>query len=382
MKRFELSLSPKYVPNWTVFDAIREIFQNALDQEKSNPENKMSFCFDSSKQQLTISNRKAKLDVSTLLLGNTNKQENEELIGSFGEGYKLAILVLIRSGYPVIIYNKQAREIWRPKIIKSRRYNSDLLVIDIETFLFSDKESNLDFNISGLSSNDLKIISELNLHFLSTKYNKINTTKGEILTDKDMKGKLFINGLFLTNDSCHELTYGYNIEPKYIKTNRDRTTVNTFDIQYLTSSMWADVTKTNKKELLKLLTQDACDTKYLYCHNKDIVFNEDIYEQFKLKYGPQAIPAVNQEEVEKLRVLLPMSIPIISNKTVTVSIRSSSSYTKYSSSSILTDYEKTPYTLLDELFRIIKSELSYENKQLYNQVLVYSKEWGKLKNET
>ena len=43
MANYELTVSMGYVPTWTHVDAVREIFQNAKDEETVNPENKMFF---------------------------------------------------------------------------------------------------------------------------------------------------------------------------------------------------------------------------------------------------------------------------------------------------------------------------------------------------
>ena len=41
-KVYELSLTKGYVSHWTIQDAVREIIQNAIDQEAQMPNNKMS----------------------------------------------------------------------------------------------------------------------------------------------------------------------------------------------------------------------------------------------------------------------------------------------------------------------------------------------------
>lgn len=43
MTKFELTISTNYVPDWTYVEALRELFQNALDQQTENPANKMLF---------------------------------------------------------------------------------------------------------------------------------------------------------------------------------------------------------------------------------------------------------------------------------------------------------------------------------------------------
>lgn len=40
MRRYELGMALTYAKGWGVSDAVREFFQNALDEQKENPENK------------------------------------------------------------------------------------------------------------------------------------------------------------------------------------------------------------------------------------------------------------------------------------------------------------------------------------------------------
>ena len=132
MSKIELTIAPNYVPNWTLVDAIRELFQNALDQQKQNNENEASWNYDDDTGVLTISNATSKLTAASLLLGQTTKADDKSTIGQFGEGYKIATLVLLREGQNVVFYNYGAREIWRPRFVKSRRFGTDILTFFIE----------------------------------------------------------------------------------------------------------------------------------------------------------------------------------------------------------------------------------------------------------
>ena len=44
--KYELTISKNYVPDWGVKEAIRELFQNALDQEIVDSNNSMFFAYD------------------------------------------------------------------------------------------------------------------------------------------------------------------------------------------------------------------------------------------------------------------------------------------------------------------------------------------------
>ena len=111
MAKYELSLSPEYVSHWGIVEAVREIFQNAIDQAAVQEDNPMFFSYEKNEVKsagwgmtyeqdgvLRIGNRDSILDAKSLLLGATTKRDDQKTIGQFGEGYKIATLVLLRSG--------------------------------------------------------------------------------------------------------------------------------------------------------------------------------------------------------------------------------------------------------------------------------------------
>jgi len=83
----ELSLSPGYVHDWTVSDAIREFMQNAIDSD--------DFTVNYKDSVLTISNA-GNLRRETILLGASSKTGDNKTVGQFGEGYTILIHLLLR----------------------------------------------------------------------------------------------------------------------------------------------------------------------------------------------------------------------------------------------------------------------------------------------
>lgn len=73
MRKFELSISADYVPEWGVTEAVREFFQNSIDEETRDSSNKMFFDYDAINQTIRIGNKHSELDIKTLLFGVTNK---------------------------------------------------------------------------------------------------------------------------------------------------------------------------------------------------------------------------------------------------------------------------------------------------------------------
>ena len=109
--KIELTIAPNYVPSWGIVEAIRELFQNALDQQEQYPDNEMDWSYDEDEQKITISNKTSTLTAQTLLLGATSKAGDVSTIGQFGEGYKIATLVLLRNNKKITFYNYGAKEV-------------------------------------------------------------------------------------------------------------------------------------------------------------------------------------------------------------------------------------------------------------------------------
>lgn len=50
MRKYELSISADYVPGWGVTEAVREFFQNSIDEETRDSSNKMLFEYDEAEE--------------------------------------------------------------------------------------------------------------------------------------------------------------------------------------------------------------------------------------------------------------------------------------------------------------------------------------------
>lgn len=222
MKKYELSLSRNYVSSWGIEEAIRELLQNAKDSDGQE-----KIIIDKQNGIITITNKNTSIPSSTLLLGNTSKKDDLDKIGQFGEGYKLAILVLLREGKNVLIQN--GNKLWEPSFEYSDNFECEVLCIT-ET---DNSGNDLVFEISGFIGCELADLENEFLGISGQDYNSINTSYGEILTDPQFKGKVFVEGLPVYEDD--NFNYGYNFNARYVTLDRDRKSINIYELKKLTA---------------------------------------------------------------------------------------------------------------------------------------------------
>jgi hypothetical protein len=299
MSRYELTISPTYVSDWGLREGIREFVQNAVDQETlSGGLNKFTWSYSAENNCLEINSMNSVLEPKSLLLGATTKANQPDAIGQFGEGYKLGTLACIRSEHPVIFKNRGAKENWMPHFVKSRRYNSTILVFDIEhtTLIARTGAPSLTIQISNISMTEWHELIESILQFQPT-YNELKTDKGSILLDEQHKSKVFVNGLFV--NTLPRLFYGYNIPAKYLKLGRDRNIVPEFDTKWATSEIWK---LANSNLVLDLIDNtdwdDAAYVTSFGTYSIDKSVKDAAYNKFTTRYGADTIPVKSQSELE------------------------------------------------------------------------------------
>lgn len=315
MTKYELSLTPDYVPDWGLVEAMRELFQNALDQQTVAPDNEMFYEYHEDVQSFHIGNKLSILEPKSLLLGATSKANDAKTIGKFGEGYKIAALVLTRLGKKVTFFNYGAREVWRFRFSKSRKYESTILVCEVDKKFpwAAVPNNNLTIVVEGITEEESFEIGEYNLH-MQEGMNFWQTAKGRILLDNDLKGKMFVNGLYVsTNADFH---YGYDFKPDQIQLDRDRRLIQDFNLKWTTSQMWTSFRDEDVAwdydaidAVTRMLEAGAPDVAYFKSANayrteptKYTAIVDHAYESFKHDHGINAVPVTSQEELKAVPV--------------------------------------------------------------------------------
>lgn len=353
-KTYELSLTRNYVSRWGMAQAVRELIQNALDSDSPFVYEFASDDGDSA--MLALTSEFTTLTPATLLLGSTSKSDSAESIGSFGEGYKIALLVLTRLGYDVEMRNGSV--LWKPRFRFNAKFGEELLVID-ETELSDRRNKGLKIVVFGLSESDVQEVRGSCLK-MQESIGQVKTTEfGDILLERP--GKLFVGGLYVCDT---DLVHGYNIKPEHLKLERDRQTVDSWDLKRMTRDMWFATGEVDK--VAAMIESGVADVEYARWDSPDIV-KEACYRHFREQH-PQSVIAQNHAEL-KAMVAAGMTV-YVGNLAYYAAVSSSSSYRSEHRVSV-----KTPEQTLEAWFAKAKYNMGNEAKRSFRELVEEAKGW-------
>ena len=125
------------------------------------------------------------------------------MIGNHGEGYKIATVVLLRLGKTVVFNNYCRREVWRPRLVKSRKYDGALVpTFFVETAAVWEKvpDHSLMIEISGITLEEYEKVKKSNLH-LQGDYQKIRNNVWRYSgKPRNIKERYFVGGLYICEE--------------------------------------------------------------------------------------------------------------------------------------------------------------------------------------
>jgi hypothetical protein len=194
-------ISVDYAKNWTVKDAIRELIANALDTDT-----KVSIGVKDGEGYI-IDNGTG-IEKKHLLFGNSDKDDTQ--IGQFGEGLKMASLVLARNKRNLRLVTKGFE--YCAKIERDSEFDSDVLVLHLKK---SKKRRGTDIYFS-CTEKEMEDTKNLFLHF-NKNFKQIDNgiySPG---------GYIFVNGVMLEKVGT---LYSYNLVDAKKCLSRDRKSLN------------------------------------------------------------------------------------------------------------------------------------------------------------
>lgn len=265
MKTINYAMTADYRKSWGAIEAVRELVQNCLDN-RDNPST-----YELSNGIMIITTPNYVLPMEVFALGTTTKSSKD--IGGFGEGLKLALLILAR--LKLAPWVMSGENYFEPYFGPDELLNCDVFKIDVTPNEAATTNTTFCFNFPHQLLDELK--------------QKINVFSDDILplpntVDilESRPGEIMVNGLFICNND--KFRYGYNFAPNNIELGCDRQVADTFGIAWATSQAWVDkLDASNKDQLLELLLSDCVDVAYfdhLVTERKAKLITEAFVERF------------------------------------------------------------------------------------------------------
>jgi len=333
-------ISEKYCKNWGLKEGIREFIQNQFDGiisiieskenlyvskvgNKENIDNIKLFInfdfinkkdkkkygeirYDKENNILKISNNGLLWLGDFLLGGAKDEKNNSDLIGTFGEGMKLAILALCRLNKNVTIissntkYNFVVRE---DKLFLKDNQPQRCLHFKQEK-IENNSLDNISVIINNIDKNEWgnNIIDFLwllgNETQIYTSFDKNNKELGQILDGEYLKGKIYVKGIFVENIKFNynkkiTSSLGFNVD---IQLDRDR---NCIPDRWYLQSLISDIISSFCNNNIQFLMQKE--------NQKEITNENTIEKEEKIKMEGESQPDNENKKERKNKIKRPMS---------------------------------------------------------------------------
>lgn len=295
------------------------------------------------------------------LSGYSGKRDNEDSVGKHGDGALSSIVCLLREGKSVKFFNDDV--MWTPAKHYSDTYDMD--VIGIEEEILEEGDGNLSVVISGLTDYEFEEIKENYLGFQDDYEVLYQGDKGGIISGVQNEGRIYCNGLFVCYFGNTE--YGYNFKPKHLKLDRDRQTVRSFDINWMTKDLMSGMVRANScliPSVIDNIMSKKSDTVHMTHAEVPEALQDAVYERFQEDHGDSFI-ATSQEECDTLKKDGHTNVVFTGNEVFASIVKKSSGYRSLDFSKVKV---KTNKELLDEWKDSCYNEFSLEAMDSYDKM--------------
>ncbi len=313
--KYEYPLRADYIKNWGLTHAFRELIANAKDADAEGF--KLDCRYVAREKKLYISNDGVTLEHDVLLFGGSNKSGKSTMIGQYGEGLKLALLVLAREGIDVKIRNGRY-ETWTPSIEWADQWKAQVLVIQTRNLQKPRDLPSFDVEIGGMELETWHAIE--NLFLFLNPATTLDTRCGQVLTDAEHVGRIYVKGVYAT--MIEKYDHGYNFYD--LDTGRDRQIPQRWQMDDAIKNIWDELAQKsvdNADTIYKMLESDRAEASG-FRYTQDTGILERLSETFKRQHGELAVPVTSvgqQEQIKHLGykgVLVPYALADQLHKTI------------------------------------------------------------------
>jgi hypothetical protein len=298
MARIELTIDAENLPDWGIWEGVREFAQNSLDGHDRGFQMEVDF----GHNKLFFVNKGVVLSRDVLLVGNSNKRGDDNQRGEWGEGLDCGILALVRAGRKVTIRN--GNETWRPVIEQSRQFDSKVLVVYT-------RRANSKYAPNNEYVAELEITHEEWMQFkgrfvaFSKTVNGVDAVLdgskvGRLLTDPEHQGAIYCRGIWV--QTREDLCYGYDLSN--VQLDRDRKMPSEHSLRWALSQAWMGLIMNEPGYAMaayKILSEDEhTDLQELHGHlqywnhGDGARVPEKMAEVFSETHGERCLPVAEQ----------------------------------------------------------------------------------------
>lgn len=285
MKQYKTMFTKDYVLDWSVADGIREFVANALDSSAQ-------FEYSINGGEVSLTSKGIQLPSSVLTLGTSIHRNDQNAVGTHGEGILVGIIPILRDGGVVVFNNGSVQ--WIPEFVYDDDFGKELLVISE-----NDRGNDGDYtvNISTRPEYVQEVVDRC--LYLQDDLGEIKEgTRGRVLLDRP--GKLYVGGLYVCDINGHKFSYDFH--PRYLPLNRDRKSVDSWNLGENTSILLHEVFPAEK--VAELIEERSADIRYSQYHshaapNPQEVYNA-CYHSVVEKHGDDVVVVNDWDEKEKL----------------------------------------------------------------------------------
>lgn len=271
-KIYKTNFSRGCFHHWTASKAIAEYISNWLDSDGEQS-------YEFGEDYLILENRGVRVSNKLLMMGVSDKRNDDSKRGMFGVGSSQALVVLTDLNYEVSISNDDV--LWTASFEHCDNFDEDVLVVQ-ETS--QEPTGNFSVRISGLSEDILDEVKQRCLEFqqrevlFSTKY-------GDVIAHGEDNGEIFCGDMYVCENSSFK--YSYNFAPKVLPLNQDRNSADQWEISRLTAKIWKQCP--DKELLVEAIKSKKADCAYVmdswYTSDKSTLsVSEEFGEEFIGKY--------------------------------------------------------------------------------------------------
>jgi len=273
--QIELPITKDYVPDWGPWEGVRELVQNAVDEQDLNG-HQMNVTHDG--EWLRVRSVGADMNRSALLLGKTAKKDVEKARGQFGEGLDLAFLALTRAGLDVEC--RTQTEKWKPRLDSSEEYAGEIVLI-VNTRKMQTHVSWVEVSVR-IPIEDWDTMKSRFLFIDPPKEGQyVKTSYGTILM-------VFVKGIFVAMKD--KISHGYDMAK--VKLDRDRRVVDTFDLSWNASQMYQEAVARDEgmaRRTYEMLRDGCEDVRYIGSMYVSQDVRQKIVAAFEKEHGANAI---------------------------------------------------------------------------------------------